>query len=150
MRVTRRAIALAGSAAVLVTSLGSPSALAQGGDDAAVAAAVEGLRKAMLDADKAKLLALAHDKLSYSHSSGKTETKEEYAAAIASKKTIFKTVTFGDQTVSVVGDNAVVRNTFAADLDQDGKASAVKIGVLQVWKKDGGAWKLLARQGYKL
>lgn len=150
MRVTRRELALAGGAALVVSSGGALPTLAQGGDDAAVAAAVEALRQAMLAADEAKLLAVAHDKLSYSHSSGATETKQQYAAAIASKKTVFKTITFSDQTISVIGDNAIVRNTFAADLDRSGKADAVKIGVLQVWKKDGGAWKLLARQGYKL
>ena len=150
MRLTRREIALAGGAALMVSSLAASPVVAQGGDEAAVAAAVEALRQAMLAADKDKLLAVAHDKLSYSHSSGNTETKEQYAAAIASKKTIFKTLTFGDQTIAVVGDNAIVRNTFAADLDRGGTPGTVKIGVLQVWKKDGGAWKLLARQGYKL
>jgi hypothetical protein len=150
MRLTRRELTLAGGAALVMSSASIESAAAQGGDEAAVAAAVEALRQAMLAADKEKLLAVAHDKLSYSHSSGATETKEQYAAAIASKKTVFKTLTFGDQTIAVVGDNAIVRNTFAADLDRSGKADAVKIGVMQVWRKDGGAWKLLARQGYKL
>jgi len=150
MPFTRRELALAGGAALLASSAAAVPALAQGGDEAAVAAAVEALRQAMLAADEAKLLAVAHDKLSYSHSSGATETREQYAAAIASKKTVFKTITFADQTVAVIGDNAIVRNTFSADLDRSGKADAVKIGVLQVWKKDGGAWKLLARQGYKL
>ena len=146
MRLTRRELTLAGGAALVMSSASIELAAAQGGDEAAV----EALRQAMLAADKEKLLAVAHDKLSYSHSSGATETKEQYAAAIASKKTIFKTVTFGDQTIAVVGDNAIVRNTFSADLDRSGKADAVKIGVLQVWRKEGGAWKLLARQGYKL
>ena len=150
MRMTRRALARAGGAMMLATSIGTGGALAQGGDEAAVAAAVEALRQAMVAADKAKLLAVAHDKLYYSHSSGAIETKEQYAANIASKKTTFKTLTFADQMISVVGDNAIVRNTFAADVDRGGKPDSVKIGVVQVWKKDAGAWKLLARQGFKL
>jgi len=150
MRPTRRELTLAGGAALMLSSAPIGPAAAQGSDEAAVTAAVEALRQAMLAADKEKLLAVAHDKLSYSHSSGATETKEQYAAAIASKKTIFKTITFGDQTIAIVGDNAIVRNTFAADLDRSGKPDAVKIGVLQVWRKEAGAWKLLARQGYKL
>ena len=32
----------------------------------------------------------------------------------------------------------------------DGKPTTTKIGVLQVWQKQDGNWKLLARQGYKL
>ena len=32
----------------------------------------------------------------------------------------------------------------------DGKPTSTKIGALQVWQKQDGNWKLLARQGYKL
>jgi hypothetical protein len=32
----------------------------------------------------------------------------------------------------------------------DGKATTTKIGVLQVWQKQDGGWKLLARQGFRL
>jgi hypothetical protein len=30
-----------------------------------------------------------------------------------------------------------------------GKSATTKIGVLQVWVKQGGRWKLLARQAFK-
>lgn len=150
MRLSRREVTLAAGAVMTMSGFAARPALAQGGDQAAVAGAVESLRQAMLAADKEKLLAVAHDNLSYSHSSGATETKEQYAAAIASKKTVFKTLTFDDQTVVVVGDNAIVRNTFASEVDRSGTPASVKIGVMQVWKKDAGTWKLLARQGFKL
>jgi hypothetical protein len=32
----------------------------------------------------------------------------------------------------------------------DGKTNNVRIGTLEIWHKQGGNWKLLARQGYKL
>jgi hypothetical protein len=32
----------------------------------------------------------------------------------------------------------------------NGAPADVKIGILQVWQKKGGAWKLLARQAVKL
>jgi hypothetical protein len=32
----------------------------------------------------------------------------------------------------------------------DGKATTTRIGALQVWQKQDGAWKLLARQGFVL
>jgi hypothetical protein len=35
-------------------------------------------------------------------------------------------------------------------METDGKTNNVKIGALQVWQKQGGNWKLLARQGFKL
>jgi ketosteroid isomerase-like protein len=150
MRLTRREIALAGSAALMVSSVGT-AALAQGGDEAAVAAAVEALRVAIIKADKAKLAELAHDKLAYCHSSGRLETKDQYVTAYTNGKNTYKSLTFGDHQNIVAGDNAVARHTFAAEIDRGGgKIDNIKIGVTQVWVKQNGAWKLLARQGYKL
>ena len=63
MRFTRREAALG----ALVLGI-SGSALAQSGEEAAVNQAIEALRKAMLDADKAKLEELVADQLSYGHS----------------------------------------------------------------------------------
>ena len=119
-------------------------------DEAALAKAVDTLRTAMLAADKAQLLALASDKLSYGHSSGKLENKAEYADAIAGKKAVFKTLEFKDQTIVVTGNTAIVRNTIVSDVEVDGKVTPVKVGVMQVWQKEGEAWKLFARQAFKL
>lgn len=151
MRMSRRSLAAAASVA-LATGLALPlaGAHAQGGDEAAVAKAVEELRLAMLAADKDKLLALASDALSYGHSSGKLENKAQYADAIASKKAVFKTLTFTDQTIAVSGGTAIVRNTFTSDVEVDGKVTPTKIGVLQVWTKAGADWKLHARQAFKI
>lgn len=150
MRMTRREIALAGSAALLVPTLVA-TAVAQSGDDAAVAAAVEALREAIVKADKAKLTELAHEKLAYCHSSGRLETKDEYVAAYTSGKSTYKGLTLGDHQNIVAGNNAIARHTFAAEIDRGGgKVDNIKIGVTTVWVKEDGAWKLLARQGYKL
>ena len=100
-------------------------------------------------ADKAKLEALTADGLSYGHSSGRVETKAQFIGVIADKKTIYKSITLSDPTVAVVGNNAIARHTFAAEVESGGQASSPKIGVLQVWVKDGGGWKLLARQAFR-
>jgi len=31
-----------------------------------------------------------------------------------------------------------------------GQVTPVRIGVLQVWTKEGGTWRLLARQAYRI
>lgn len=131
-------------------ALAQGSGSAQGADAAAISLQVEALRQAMLAADKDKLLALASDALSYGHSAGKLENKAEYADAIASKKAVFKTLEFKDQTIAVTGNTAIVRNTFVSDVETDGKVNAVKVGVLQVWQKEGATWKLYARQAFRL
>src|SRR5690606_33652991 len=136
MRMTRREIALAGSAALLVPSLGSV-AMAQGGDEASVAAAVEALREAIVKADKAKLTELANDKLAYFHSNGRLETKDEFVAAYTSGKNTYKSLTLADHKNVVAGNNAVANHTFAAEIDRGGgKVDNIKIGVTTVWVKE--------------
>jgi ketosteroid isomerase-like protein len=148
MRITRRHLAAAGALALAAVSM-SPTAHGESADEAAVKKAVDDLTKAMMAADRPKLEALVADQLSYGHSSGKVETKAEFIDVIAGKKTIYKSITLTDPVVSVAGNNAIARHTFAAEVEAGGQASSPKIGVLQVWVKDGGAWKLLARQAFK-
>jgi ketosteroid isomerase-like protein len=119
-------------------------------DEAAINQAVESLRKAMVDTDRTKLSELTADNLSYGHSAGKVETKAEFIDGVMGKKTIFKTITLTEPLVAVTGNNAVARHIFAADLETDGKPGAVRIGILQVWAKQDGGWKLFARQAFRL
>ena len=147
MRVTRRTLAV-GAAALAALSL--PAAVqAESADEAAVAKAVDDLNKAMIAADRAKLEALTADKLSYGHSAGRIETKKEFVDVVAGKKTTYKSITISEPTVAVVGNNAIARHTYAVEFESDGKPGSAKIGVMQVWVKDGGAWKLLARQAFR-
>jgi len=146
MRITRRHLAAAGALALAAASL---PAHAESADEAAVGKAIDDLTKAMMAADKAKLEALTADQLSYGHSSGKVETKAEFIGVIADKKTIFKSITLSNPSVAVVGNNAIARHIFAAEVEAGGQASSPKIGVMQVWVKDGGGWKLLARQAFR-
>ena len=149
MRVTRRHLAAGALTLAVLPTIAPTVARAESADEAAVAKAVDDLNKAMIAADKAKLEALVADQLSYGHSAGKVETKKEFIDVIAGKKTIYKSITLTDPTVSVVGNNAIARHTFAAEVEAGGQASSPKIGVMQVWVKDGGAWKLLARQAFR-
>jgi hypothetical protein len=43
----------------------------------------------------------------------------------------------------------IARHTLASESETDGKLTSTKIGVLQVWQKQGGTWKLLARQSVR-
>ncbi|TXL69291.1 nuclear transport factor 2 family protein [Vineibacter terrae] len=143
-------MAVAG-AFVLTTSSLLPARrpVSQPSDEAAVNQAVETLRKAMLAGDRAQLEALVADQLSYGHSGGAVETKAQFIDVIASRKTVYKTITLSDATVTVAGTNAIARHTFAAEFESEGKPGTARIGVLQVWQKQGTSRKLLARQAFK-
>ena len=146
MRISRRTLAAAGALAVVAAGT---RVHAESADDAAVTKAVADLTAAMLAADKAKLEALVADQLSYGHSSGKIETKAQFVDVVASKKTVYKSINLTDVKVSVVGNDAIVRHTWDSVSESGGKSSAAHIGVLQVWAKQDGKWKLLARQAFK-
>ena len=148
MKFTRRQLTAA--LAILSTTLLHRPLRAQSGDEAGVNQAVEELRQAMLKADKAKLEELLSDKLSYGHSGGVIESKAQFIDVVAGKKTIYKAITVTEPSTSVVGDNAIVRHKLVVEFETDGKPGTSQIGALQVWHKEGGRWKLLARQAFRL
>jgi ketosteroid isomerase-like protein len=133
-----------------VALLGAASVVAQPGDEAAVAQAVEAFRTAMLKADRAQFEALTADQLSYGHSGGRIETKAQFIDAATSGRSTWKFITLTDQTIQIVGNNAIVRHTLTGETERDGKTNPVKIGVLMVWHKPDGPWQLLARQAVRL
>lgn len=126
------------------------SSNAQGKDEIAVAAAVEKLRKAMVDGNKAELEAITTDKLSYGHSSGYVEGKTEFVDKIVTGKSDFVTIELKDQTISVNGKAAVVRHKLDATTNDNGKAGEVHLAILLVFQKENRQWKLLARQAVKV
>lgn len=150
MGVTRRNLAVAGAVALAAASLvRSGAVLADASDEAAVKDNVEALRKALLAADKAQLEQLTAAQLSYGHSSGKVQNKAQFVDGVMTRKAVVKSLTFPDLTVAVAGDAAVARHVYAAESETDGKPHSVRLGVLAVWQKEDGGWKLLARQGFK-
>jgi ketosteroid isomerase-like protein len=126
------------------------STMAQTKDSAAVNAAVENLRKAMIDGDKAGLQKITADQLSYGHSSGRVEDKATFIDNIATGKSDFVTIDLTNQTIAVAGDAAIVRHTLSATTNDGGNPGSVKLNILLVWQKQKGQWKLLARQAVKV
>lgn len=134
----------------LALFIGAQSVMAQSADEAAVAQAVESLRKAMFARDVKGFEALISENVSYGHSAGRIENKQEFIKAALANKSVMKSLAFTDQTIKVTGNSAVVRNTYNAEGELDGKATATKIGVLLIWAKEAGTWRLYARQSYRL
>ncbi|MDH7462689.1 nuclear transport factor 2 family protein [Chitinophagaceae bacterium 26-R-25] len=124
---------------------------AQTKDEKAVADAVETLRKAMISADKAALEGITLDQLTYGHSSGKLEDKKTFVENITNGNSHFLDITLTDQTITVVKETAIVRHKLSANTDDKGKGPGkVELYILLVWQKNGGKWKLLARQAVKV
>jgi len=148
MKLSRRHLAAAGalmlSAPTLIRSVHAQSA------DMTVKNAVEELRMAWLKQDKAKIESLTAEQLSYSHSDARLEDKTKFIDGVMTRKATFKSLEWPELTVQVVENNAVVRHLWVSESELDGKVTNTKIGVMQVWQKQDGGWKLLARASWRL
>lgn len=111
---------------------------------------VDKLYAAMVDKDKAVLENLTAENLTYGHSSGTLENKNQYVEAVMTGPFNFISITPVDQTIEISDSTAIVRHIFAAKGVNDGVDTDVRIGVLMAWQKQKGNWLLLARQAYKL
>jgi hypothetical protein len=150
MGITRRHLAVAGALALGGVGLWrSALVVAESADETAVAQAVEALRKAIFSQEKPQLEALCAEQLSYGHSDGRVENKAQFINGVMTRKASLKSLTLSEHTIAIVGADAIARHTWASESETDGKLTSTKIGVLQVWQKQGGAWKLLARQSVR-
>src|SRR5690606_37994173 len=115
-----------------------------------VEAATERLIQAMLKPTAAALNQLASDKLSYGHSSGAVETKEQFVLTLLSGASVFEEIQLSDQTVDVQENTAIVRHVLSAKTNDPGKGPAdIRIGIMLIWVKSDGSWQLFARQAFK-
>jgi hypothetical protein len=151
MNVSRRDFTVAGVFALGASALAlSGSSDAAAGDEAALAQSIETLREGILQQDKAKLDQVAGSQISYGHSDGRVETKDQFINGVMTRKQTQKSLTFPELKAFVVGNMAVARHIYLGESELDGKQTTTRIGALQVWQKQDGGWKLLARQGFKL
>jgi ketosteroid isomerase-like protein len=150
MELSRRHLAAAGALALGASNLlrNSPALAAE--EESGVSQAVETLRKATLAQDKAQLTALTAEQLSYGHSSAVVQNKAEFIDGVMNRKGVVKSIDFPELKITMAGNNAVARHLWVSESETDGKPTSTKIGILAVWTKQDGGWKLLARQGYKL
>ena len=149
MPIRRTVLATIGAAAVLA-SASAPAHAVEPSADTKIAAAVEALRAAMVAGDGRALTSLVTDSLTYGHSDGRVQDKTDFIESLADKNA-FKSIDLSKQTVTQDGDVAWVRHVFdAVNNLPGGKVSTSHISVLQVRKRDNGAWKLFARQAAPL
>lgn len=150
MDLSRRDLAVAAGALALGMAAFASPLLADAAEEAAVKKAVEEFKAAWLKQDKAKLEAMSLPQLTYSHSDARLEDKAKFIEGVMGRKATIKSLEFPDMTVQVVGNTAIVRHLWVSQSELEGKVTDTKIGVMQVWQKDGGGWKLLARASYRL
>ena len=118
--------------------------------DKEVLTAMDNWRKAMIAKDGAALEKLYAPDLSYTHSSGKNETKAEAIAAVVNGKGKTEKIEFADSTVRVYGNTALVKCKVTLIASTDGKQATTNLNILHVWVKNSSGWQLVARQAIRL
>ena len=100
--------------------------------------------RAMLDADPEALDRLCADELSYAHSSGVRDTKQEYFDKVRSGYYDYHRIDHPVERVEVLGDTAMVVGRMTADLTVDGTRKTIDNLALAVWTRAADGWRLLA------
>lgn len=124
-------------------------AAAPSADEQEVAKAVDKMTQAMLHKDIKTLGALTSDNVTYGHSSGKIQNKEEFIADIETGRSGFNTLEMKNQKINMNGETALVRNHFSAEAVNSGKVVPTEIENFQIWQKQKGHWLLIGRQAFK-
>lgn len=130
--------------------LACSSAFAQQATEADVAKAVDALNAAILSADAQKLNAITGAQLSYGHSNGRLENKAEFVSALVERRSVFTKIEISKQNIVMMGNTAIVRNHLSGDTNSGGKPAHVELDIMYVFRLEGGDWKLIGRQAYKL
>ncbi|MER3373098.1 MAG: DUF4380 domain-containing protein [Allomuricauda sp.] len=108
------------------------------------------LVQAMLKPEADVLDGLFSDELSYGHSGGLIENKEQIIRGLTQGPFHFGTIDIKDQTAYIVGNVGIVRHFLTTNYSDNGKTGTLNFGILLVWQIENGNWKLLARQAAKL
>lgn len=122
---------------------------AQTKNELAVEAVVKQLTKAMLNSDIPMLNALASDKLTYGHSSGKVQNKKEFLESFKTGASDFTKIDISEQSIYLVNNTAIVRHLLDAETNDNKQPGQAHIKILTVWERVNGKWLLIARQAVK-
>jgi hypothetical protein len=123
------------------------------GAQAADAPALEADRarfEAQVKGDVAALDKLLATDLTYVHSSGVVETKDEFVGAIRSGKYKYKSIVPEGVTVRAHGDTAVVHGKATIDVVSSGRDVHVLLVFTDVWVKRDGRWQMVSWHSTRL
>ena len=111
---------------------------------AQVTASENGLLEAMKTNNVERLDALLHDDLLFNGPSGETATKAMDLQNYRSGNIHLHTVAASDQTIHLIGDNAVVAVTVELKGNYLGQALDGKFRYIRVWRLADSTWKVIA------
>lgn len=110
---------------------------------------IEQFRTAVLQADKKQLEELLSNDLSYGHSDGHVEGKNELIQKLSDGTYQFKTMDITSQEIKLVDNIAIVRHQLDALTNDENRPGEAHLFVLLIWQRLSANWRLIARQAVK-
>src|SRR5258705_816372 len=88
----------------------------------------------------------------YGHSHGNVQTREQAISGISHNQSTYTDTSVSNVSVIFEDDDvAIVRHVFkATENAKDGKLTPLNLGLMLVWVKEKGKWKLFGRQAVPL
>ncbi|GGP00735.1 nuclear transport factor 2 family protein [Wenjunlia tyrosinilytica] len=102
--------------------------------------------RAIVEGDLADFRDLAHPDLAYTHSSGTLDTLDSFVEKCESAFFVYHHIDHITDSVTVVGDTAVVIGDMCVDMTAGGMRRELANRSLGVWVRVEGEWKVLAHQ----
>jgi len=100
--------------------------------------------------DESALRNILSDDLTYTHSTGDTDTKDAFISNLKTGVRKYLKLDHESMDVRRYGNTAVVRATARIETSQNGKVSPAHLRFLHVWVSQGGRWQLVAHQSLRL
>jgi hypothetical protein len=119
-------------------------------DSIGLKAAMQKLDKALLDKDEAVLKQVLHKNVSYGHSNGWIQTKDDILNDFRSGKVVYNKI--GNSSASIINISnkwATVKTSTNAEGVVNGAAFKLTLHIMQVWMNSKKGWQLYARQSAK-
>ena len=113
----------------------------------AVLSAEKAWKEAVLKGDGTALDKLLGDDLSYTHSSSKTQTKEQFIKDVTGGGTVYKSIEFENTTLREYGSVVVMNQSAVITTVQTGVSH---LYLTIVWARQGERWQMVSRQATKL
>ena len=118
----------------------------QSGTDREVLGALDALKQAVVTKDRPALAKLLHADLTYGHTDGHLETRDQVLERVTDSKVTFGAIDVSDAVVRVYGQIALVTAKLAFHVNADGKQNVSVLSTLDVWIRGPEGWQLVGRQ----
>jgi hypothetical protein len=125
------------------------AALAQSTDETRLTRTIKEFHKALVDGNTVSINQQTDKMLSYGHSNGWVENKNEVINDLKSGVIDYLGYTEDSLTIGINGNLASARFIGAVEASMKGVQSTFKLRVLEVWTKKSNRWVLFARQAIK-